>query len=267
MFSKGNLYDTALPLKKLCLTFDDGPGETSGKGAGPKTLEIATFLHQEGISATFFVVGKFALLYPHILAHIKALGHTIGNHTYNHPHLQEFFLQNGNIKAEISRTDDLIAPYVDNKTIFFRPPYGSWQPEIAYQVNEQLKNDKYTHIGPIGWDIDTYDWEYWQKEIDEKVCAAELLKKITDKGKGIILMHDSTADDEEIRKGNLTYETLRILIPELKNKGYTFCRLDELNLAETIAQKKEQNKMLRLIATVFSNLLSHKDRAAQYNSL
>jgi peptidoglycan/xylan/chitin deacetylase (PgdA/CDA1 family) len=42
------------PPKTLCLTFDDGPGETIGDGPGPKTLKLAKFLNKNGIRATFF---------------------------------------------------------------------------------------------------------------------------------------------------------------------------------------------------------------------
>ena len=58
MLDKNILLGSALPYKTVCLTFDDGPGQPIYKNNGPKTLMIAEYLHNEGIIATFFMVGK-----------------------------------------------------------------------------------------------------------------------------------------------------------------------------------------------------------------
>ena len=57
MYSTLPFTGTSMPDKTLCLTFDDGPGETNGESKGPRTLELAQYLHAEGIAATFFVLG------------------------------------------------------------------------------------------------------------------------------------------------------------------------------------------------------------------
>jgi peptidoglycan/xylan/chitin deacetylase (PgdA/CDA1 family) len=66
-----------LPARTLCLTYDDGPG--------PHTLELGRFLHEEGIRAAFFVIGRVAAEQPEVLARLRAWGHLIGNHTWSHP--------------------------------------------------------------------------------------------------------------------------------------------------------------------------------------
>ena len=38
-----------VPAKTLCLTYDDGPGATTGNGPGPRTAQLAEYLHNEGI--------------------------------------------------------------------------------------------------------------------------------------------------------------------------------------------------------------------------
>src|SRR5712672_1415908 len=43
----------SLPEATISLTFDDGPGETDGEGSGPRTPELAQFLADQGIAATF----------------------------------------------------------------------------------------------------------------------------------------------------------------------------------------------------------------------
>jgi peptidoglycan/xylan/chitin deacetylase (PgdA/CDA1 family) len=48
--------------------------------------------------------------------------------------------------------------------------------------------------------------------------------------RGIVLMHDSTADDEGIMLKNNTFEMTKILIPKLKQNHYSFARLDSIDL-------------------------------------
>ena len=41
-------------------------------------------------------------------------------------------------------------------------------------------------------------------------------------------MHDSTADIQEIRVRNRRSSLTRLLVPELRRRGYRFVRLDEI---------------------------------------
>lgn len=237
MFSIQSLYGSSLGHKTLCLTFDDGPGESLLNIPGPKTLPLAEYLSQEGIGATFFVVGKFASNHLDLLSKIMSLGHLIGNHTYNHPQLTNpaSFLTGETIVSELAKTERLISRHSINNTLFFRAPYGSWSPENSIELNTQLQTT-INYIGPIGWDIDAADWQSWQQRKTADKCASNYLLKIEEVGRGIILMHDSSADadpqGEYYRNGNLTYETIKILIPKLKNLGYQFVRLDKVTLVE-----------------------------------
>ena len=46
-------------------------------------------------------------------------------------------------------------------------------------------------------------------------------------------MHDCTADDDTWQRNNATYEVVRILVPQLKARGYRFVGLDEASLTTT----------------------------------
>lgn len=63
MFFHSDIKGDRLREVTLCLTYDDGPGRGSEPEdvPGPRTLELACFLGESGIAATFFVVGRFAL--------------------------------------------------------------------------------------------------------------------------------------------------------------------------------------------------------------
>jgi len=242
MFSAEQLFGMALKgvaKKTLFLTFDDGPGVTNGNGAGPKTQKIAEYLHAENIPATFFVTGKNAAAYPEVLAKLHELGHLIGNHTYNHPNLTAVD-DDYDIVGELIATNKEIAPYIKNNTVYLRPPYGNWSAKVAAKLNKGLyEQTSYDYMGPFYSDIDGSDWACWRDGKTGAECAAGYLELIlkkkrlffnsaNDLNKHIVLMHDSTADDEQMMNNNRTYEALQVMIPILKEKGYSFDRLDNI---------------------------------------
>ncbi|GEO10445.1 polysaccharide deacetylase family protein [Segetibacter aerophilus] len=218
-----------LPQKFLCLTYDDGPGES--------TFEIAEFLHYEGIKATFFVVGKYAVENENILEKVARLGHLIGNHTYEHPDMPYYLSKNGDVQNQILRTDALVRKYNKNSAIYFRSPYGKWSKEVADELNSNLLAT-INHIGPIHWDIAGIDCFYWKNDISVKDTVEKYLLDIEEKGKGIVVMHDEIADMNFLKPKNRTLELTKQLIPILKASGYRFVRLDEIPSIKESAAKE-----------------------------
>src|SRR5207248_8594768 len=92
MFFDVDIIGDQLPPGTLCFTYDDGPGRTEGdeNDPGPRTAELGALLHSEGVPATFFAVGKFAVEFGGILAGLRSLGHLVANHTFDHPSLPAF---------------------------------------------------------------------------------------------------------------------------------------------------------------------------------
>ena len=139
MFLKKQLYGASLPPKTLCLTFDDGPGETLDGGPGPKTAQLAEYLSQEHIRATFFVVGKFVEKYPAIMAKLVKLGHLVANHTFSHPRLEDLRSLE-EVRAEILKAHDTLSAYIRQRVCFFRAPYGSWPARFVDGINQDRKS-------------------------------------------------------------------------------------------------------------------------------
>lgn len=214
-----------LPERTLCLTFDDGPGETIGPGTGPRTLEVAQYLSDQNAPATFFMVGKFAADLPGILPRIKSLGHLVGNHTYDHPKLVNHAAAGEDVVSQIVRTDLLIRNRIEAPVIFVRPPYGSWNADVAAALNANM-TAALSHVGPIGWDIGGGDWACWKDNRDPQSCAADYIQQIEATRRGIVLMHDCTADIEIVKRANRTFELVQLLIPALRRGGYQFVCLD-----------------------------------------
>lgn len=238
MFSHAGLRGDSLPDKTLCLTYDDGPGETGPDLPGPNTSELGRFLHEHGVPATFFVVGRHVEQYPDTLPRLREWGHLIGNHTYSHPGLVRAAMSGGDVTSELVKTDELIRPFVDGSRIYFRPPYGNWreksQPDgpedaprsvVAGILNRSARLAHY--VGPVLWDIVAEDWECWRRRVSPEESARRHLAEIERVGRGIVLLHDSSEEDD-VRPRNRTLELTKILVPELLLRGYHFVRLDEV---------------------------------------
>jgi peptidoglycan/xylan/chitin deacetylase (PgdA/CDA1 family) len=219
MLALKDLKDFILPDKALCLTYDDGPG--------PDTLEIARFLHQHKIRATFFVVGKFAIEQPQILDELHAMGHIIGNHTYEHPDMPYFVSINGNVQDQVIRTNALIHKYNEGKLTYFRAPYGKWSPEVAHELNANIRTS-YKFAGPIYWDIEGIDCYYWKLGRSVEDTVNIYLEKIHLYNKGVVVMHDQIADMDTVKAVNKTLDLTKKLIPILIEQGYSFVGLDEI---------------------------------------
>jgi peptidoglycan/xylan/chitin deacetylase (PgdA/CDA1 family) len=185
---------------KIALTFDDGPHPR----LTPKILDILKRYH---IHATFFIIGKNAELYPHLVERILSEGHEIGNHTYSHNKVVGCDF--GQIKREVEHCESVIYEIADYKTKLIRPPEGFLDDNvkaIAQQMDYNI----------ILWNIDTLDWAH---KSPADIC--QNISKNISQG-SIILMHDY------IGYHSPTPEALALFIPVLLERGYQFSVVSDL---------------------------------------
>jgi hypothetical protein len=150
------------------------------------------------------------------------MGHLIANHTYNHPGLK---YSDGRFAAkEILDTDNVIADATKGQLKLFRPPYFSWSANVAGRLNW---TDAWPFIGAVGSDISADDWKCWRDGKDARACSAAYIKEIKRIGKGVILMHDNSFEDN-LRLNSRTYEAVRIIVDWLQENDYKFVRADSL---------------------------------------
>lgn len=152
------------------LTFDDGPS-----GSTSALLDV---LKQNGLRATMFNEGQYAVGNPSQVRAQVAAGMWVGNHSYTHPHLTR--LSQSQIDSEISRTQQALANSGGGTSRLFRPPYGETNATV------QSVAAKYG-LTQIIWDVDSQDWN--GASTDAIVQAAARLTN----GQ-IILMHDWAAN-------------------------------------------------------------------------
>ena len=190
-------YRQTLPLNdhEVVLTFDDGP-------LPPYTTRILAALSHECVKATFFIVGRMAAAYPDTLKLVAAQGHTIGNHSQNHPlHFDaiseataEREIENGmrSIKAALGDAGTL-AP-------FFRiPGLGRTRAVEQYLKSRSM----------VVWSSDTLADDWTRISSDQVLHRA--LSRLESRGRGILLLHDIQA-----RTALMLPELLR----DLKKRGF-----------------------------------------------
>lgn len=111
--------------------------------------EMLSILAEEKISASFFLVGRWAEENPALVKRIQEQGMDFGNHGYSDPHMAE--LAPEAIKAEISKTNQVVEELTGVKLRWFSPPYGE-KVEKIYSAAADLG------LHTILWSLDTVDW-------------------------------------------------------------------------------------------------------------
>lgn len=190
--------------KKICLTFDDGPTAV--------TEQILDTLKDNGITATFFVVGKNVKRNPQILKHIFREGHTVGIHSYSHEY-KSIYLSPEALKEDINACFCAIKGVnCDYLPKFYRFPGGS------FGLSEGLKNvPAEMGLRYVDWNAACRDSEIKADLPDELTQYA--LSTAAGKNNVILLLHDA-ADKY------LTADALPDIIREFRSKGYYFTDID-----------------------------------------
>lgn len=181
---------------QVALTFDDGPGAY--------TNQLLDIFKKYNVKASFFVLGSRVNSYPEIIKREINEGHTVGNHSWSHPQLNQ--LAKNNIEQQISNTNDAIFKLTSYRSKFLRPPYGATN-EIVANVSRNLG------MSQILWNVDPRDWADKNSQI---VCNRILANT---KSGSIILSHD-------IHK--TTVEAMPCVIEGLKKQGYKLVNIETL---------------------------------------
>lgn len=194
-------------MKRLILTFDDGPDQRY-------TAEFLNIIKDEGIKATFFVVADNARKNPELIDRMKRENICIGLHSLRHTHPYLCGCRTTERDFEQSLT---IMKQLGCTIKFYRPPWG--KPNL-YTKKFLRKNN----LKLVLWDVMAGDWK---ARSTPELIARKVEENVFDGA--IICLHDS-GDKYGGAKGapNRTIDALKIVIPKLKKKGYTFITVEEL---------------------------------------
>ncbi len=189
------VWRTDAANKELFLTFDDGPI--------PEITEwILETLKAYKAKATFFCVGQNIERHQTIFEQIKAEGHAVGSHTYNH--LSGWATENVDYILNVRKAAKLAG------TNLFRPPYGRLKPSQT----RFLKH----HYRIIMWDVLSGDFD---PSISAEQCFQNVIRNTINGS--IIVFHDSIKSQEKVMY------TLPKVLEHYTNLGYSFNSLDQFN--------------------------------------
>lgn len=187
--------------KRVALTFDDGPDERST----PALLEL---LHQRGVQAVFFGVGKRVVAHPEIAARIVREGHLLENHSYAHSNATNFFSV-PRLRTELNQAQEAIRQATGVAPTCFRPPMGLSNPRIFRVARE-------SGLKIIGWSARGLD----TKLTDSKEVVSRICRRI--EPGAIILLHDGNIPPDRL------VTTVKTLLDRLRTLDYEVVRLDHL---------------------------------------
>ena len=182
---------------EVALTVDDGPDPLYGPA-------IASYLKQQGVAATFFVVGKRVKQYPEVLRAIASDGFEIGNHTYDHQRLDQ--LKPHEIANEIRFCSRDIEEVTGKRPTLLRPPGVQYNDTVLHTAKA---------LGFV-----TVSWTCGAKDYDPQPPQF-IAQRVVDRSEAgsIIILHQDTPN---------TLKALPFIISGLRQRGFTFVTISRM---------------------------------------
>lgn len=152
--------------KTIYITFDDGPIPNV-------TPFVLKSLDEFNARATFFCIGDNIRKHPEVFEQVKAAGHAIGNHTFNH--LKGWSTEAGIYLENMMKCQEFTG------TNLFRPPHG----RIKYSQISLLRS-RFPSLRIIMWDVLSGDFD---QNLSPENCLQNVIKTVVPGS--IIVFHDS----------------------------------------------------------------------------
>lgn len=263
LLSDGSVRGDSLPPYTIALTYDDGPDV--------HTEELAWWLSEQGIQATFFVNGcrlqgspqpvpgvqesclsnlntgeRFPLLPESVLGSVRAMGHRIANHTQDHASLPDHVASPQVVLNQIKVAQTVVDRHVSDGYYLLRAPHDAWNSSVASILRGDATLNKL--IGPVTWELDSAlgDWGCQEHQVNvlgktieaaTEVCGQAFLDNIqaSPNHNGIMLLHDR----QEFAPG--TDYALRLtkwIVERIDRDLYTFVPLDAVPNLPGLLQSK-----------------------------
>lgn len=199
---------------EIAITIDDGPSQ--------HTSEVLKVLHDYGVKATFFLVGDNVKDYPDKVIEILREGHSVGNHTWDHP-------QNPNMtgrsiesaRKQIQDTKELLEKIVADENRlhpekpplklqpFFRFPEGAFNSELQKLLAEFSFDNGKKGYANFHWIMSVHD----SRTRDHNIVLTVAIRNMLDVYRGgILLLHETRP---------WTREMLPYFLQTLKDRNYT----------------------------------------------
>ena len=192
---------------QIALTFDDGPNTVI-------TPQVLDLLEEYGALASFFLIAQnITPESADVVRRAKAMGCEIENHSLTHGHMDT--MTEEEIRSEVKACTEMITELTGEAPKFFRPPF------IALS-REMYDNIDLAFICGVGC-------EDWVPTVTAEQRAERVLANAED-GQ-IVLLHD-------MQWNQATVDALKVILPELKNRGFEFVTVSRLFKEKNVTPQK-----------------------------
>jgi peptidoglycan/xylan/chitin deacetylase (PgdA/CDA1 family) len=186
----------------LVLTYDDGPSPVL-------TPQLLDLLQSRRARATFFMLGRHAQQYPHIVDRVIEAGHDVGCHSDQHLHAWKVLPWEA--VADIDAGYEKLSPWIAANAMF-RPPYGKMTLSTYLSVRRRR--------APVWWwTIDSGDTH------QAMLTANQVADRLRRDGGGIVLMHDL---DRTQPRNSFVLELTETLLDVAQRESFQIKPLREL---------------------------------------
>ncbi len=183
----------------IYLTFDEGY-------ENGYTAAILDTLKEKDVKAAFFITGPYLEQHEDLVRRMVEEGHTVGNHTVNHPSLPTV-TDDAKLQAELTGLEDAFKEKFGAEMRYVRPPKGEYN-ERTLRITKDMG---YTNVF---WSFAYQDWE--QNASRGKEYAYDKVMSGLHGG-AVILLHAVSRDNAD---------ALGDIIDGARARGYEFRSLD-----------------------------------------
>ncbi|MEO8906167.1 MAG: polysaccharide deacetylase family protein [Polyangiaceae bacterium] len=191
--------------RSVALTFDDGPHPVT-------TRAVLEILRAYDIRATFFLLGHKVVAHPQVVREIRAAGHTLGIHGFEHDHL--FCLRPTRYAiAQIQSTQRAIEQACGVTPTLFRPPVG-FASHLTFRAAERAA------VRVIAWSVRSLDG---LRNARPARVAQRVITHLEDGA--IVLLHDA-AERDDFTPASIA--ALPQILDALRARAFRAVAVDEL---------------------------------------
>lgn len=207
---KASFKEEAANVKKVYLTFDDGPST--------HTEEILRILKENDVKATFFVIGKADDYSKQMYNKIVEEGHTLAMHSYSHDY-SSIYSSVKAFKDDLNKIENLLTDVTGQKPKYYRFPGGSSNTVSKVDIKKLITYLNEENITYFDWNVVNGDAES-SKPVPKNKLVKNVMTGIKNYNSCIVLMHD--AEPKET-----TVEALPEIIRRIKKQGAQILPIDE----------------------------------------